>query len=156
MFEIKIPGRNEFNIKNIVFDYNGTLATDGTMDEATANGILKLKEFANVYVVTADTHGNVREQCKDLGITVKTFPTGKADIEKKKIVEELGAIETICIGNGYNDIEMFKIAAISIAIIHNEGCSGKLIGVSDIVVTSIEDAINMILNPKRIIATLRG
>lgn len=42
------------------------------------------------------------------------------------------------IGNGMNDIEMFKVATLSIAVIGEEGCAGKLIVQSDIVVSSIE------------------
>ncbi|SCY00957.1 HAD family hydrolase [Alkaliphilus peptidifermentans] len=156
MLEINVPGRDTYQIANIVFDYNGTLATDGIINDDIREAIIQLKELANVYVITADTHGNVKQQCSGLGVNITTFPTGDAATYKKIIVEELGADKTLCIGNGYNDIEMFKSAILAIAIIGREGCSGKLIEVADIVVTSIENAIQIILKPKRAIATLRG
>ncbi len=59
------------------------------------------------------------------------------------------------IGNGMNDIEMFKVATLSIAVIGEEGCAGKLIVQSDIVVSSIEKVFFMIENTNRIVATLR-
>ncbi len=59
------------------------------------------------------------------------------------------------IGNGMNDIEMFKSAILSVAVIGEEGCAGKLIAQSDIVVSSIEKVFSMIENTNRIVATLR-
>lgn len=156
MIEINIPGRGSCQIRNIVFDYNGTLATDGDISDKTKKLLLRIKELVNIYIVTADTHGTVNQKCEGLGVTIRTFPQGDAAMFKKSIVEELGAANTLCIGNGYNDIEMFKISALSIAIMDKEGCSGKLIGVADIVVASIADALDIIQNPKRITATLRG
>jgi soluble P-type ATPase len=50
---------------------------------------------------------------------------------------------------------MFENSELSIAIIGEEGCSGKLLLHSDIVVHNIVDAMNLLLNEKRMIATLR-
>lgn len=83
------------------------------------------------------------------------FPQEGAGEAKRKIVEQLGADCTICIGNGFNDTKMFEIAALSIAVIEPEGCSGKLLSYADIVVSSIRDAIEIVLSPNRIKATLR-
>lgn len=150
-----IPGMGKIKIENIVFDYNGTIAVDGKLLDEVKNFLIKLKDVANVYVLTADTYGTVEVECCKLGINIRTFPKENASYFKKEIVDQLGCKSTICIGNGFNDIEMFKICGISIAILGEEGCSGKLLANSDIVVKSIEDAINIILNENRMKATLR-
>ncbi len=156
MLVYDIPGREKIEIKNIVFDYNGTVAVDGKLIDSIKESLIKLKSLANIYILTADTYGSVRAECRDLGIDIKTFPKENASFFKKEIVEDLGSENTICIGNGFNDIEMFKICKISIATIEEEGASGKLLAHADIVVKSIDDAIKLIVNKDRMRATLRN
>ncbi|WP_251861203.1 HAD hydrolase family protein [Clostridium sp. Marseille-Q2269] len=155
MIFIKIPGKYSINIKNIVFDYNGTLAEDGIMTTNTKENLKRISEKLNVYIITADTYGNVKKQCQGLPISIETFPKGSATLYKRIFVEKLGPEETMVIGNGMNDIEMFKTAVLSVAVIGEEGCAGKLITQSDIVVNKIESVFSMIYNTNRIVATLR-
>ena len=61
----------------------------------------------------------------------------------------------IAIGNGQNDIEMLRLAALGITVAGAEGCSAKLIAVSDILVSDIIHALDLLKNPLRIKATLR-
>ncbi|MDD2446497.1 MAG: HAD family hydrolase [Tissierellia bacterium] len=156
MLNYKIPGRGKFEIENIVLDYNGTVAVDGLILDGVKELLSKLKEHANVYILTADTYGTVREECKDLGVEVIRFPNENAGENKKRIVKELNGQKTICIGNGYNDIPMFEESILSIAVIEGEGACGKLLSNSDIVTRSIIDALNIILNEKKLAATLRN
>lgn len=155
MIFVEIPGRDNLNIKNVVFDYNGTVAEDGIMAYQTKENLKKISENLKVYIITADTYGNVKKQCEGLPVSIETFPKGNATFYKKSFVEKLGSGETMVIGNGMNDIEMFKVATLSIAVIGEEGCAGKLIVQSDIVVSSIEKVFSMIENTNRIVATLR-
>lgn len=155
MIEIVIPGRETLNIENIVFDYNGTVAVDGDMSREVKDNLLKLKESVNVLILTADTHGTVKEKCRELDVDVRTFPSAGAAVFKRDIAASLKG-HTLCLGNGFNDIEMFDAASLSICIMGKEGCCGKLISHSDIVVNSIEDAFELIFNIKRITATLRS
>lgn len=156
MLLFNIPGREKIQIKNIVFDYNGTLAIDGIISEKIKNNIMKLKELADIYIVTADTNGSVIENCASLGVKIKTFPRENAGAEKERIVETLGGAGTLCIGNGYNDMLMAEKCALCICILGKEGCYGKLLTLADVVVTSIDDAIDLLLKPHRLIATLRN
>lgn len=155
MLIYNIPGLGEINIENIVFDYNGTIAIDGELIAGVKELLVELKALANIYILTADTYGTVENKCSGLGATIKTFPKGKAAYYKKEIVESLESEKTICIGNGFNDIEMFKAARLSIAVVEKEGCSGKLLVHADVVVHSIIDAMEMLLKENRLKATLR-
>ena len=156
MIEIKVPGRCDYELENIVFDYNGTIAVNGKIDPLIKEKISTLSNMANVYVLTADTYGSAAKECDGLDLTLKTFPKDNAAEYKAKIVNELGKDKTICFGNGYNDIKMFEIAVLSVAVLEKEGMCSALIKESDIMVKSIEDGINLLLNPKALIATLRG
>lgn len=155
MLTYEIPGQGHMEIKNVVFDYNGTLAVDGKLIPGIKELLLKLTKRARVIILTADTYGTARKECSFLGDAIMAFPQEVAGEAKRKIVEQLGADCTICIGNGFNDTKMFEIAALSIAVIEPEGCSGKLLSYADIVVSSIRDAIEIVLSPNRIKATLR-
>lgn len=156
MINIKIPGRCDYSIENIVFDYNGTIAADGKITPHIKEKISILCNMANVYVLTADTYGSAAKECQGLNLTLKTFPKDNAADYKEKIVKELGKKNTICFGNGYNDIKMFEAAILSVAVLEKEGMCSALLKESDIMVKSIEDGINLLLNPKALIATLRG
>ncbi|NLL19559.1 MAG: HAD family hydrolase [Clostridia bacterium] len=156
MLLYEIPGRGTIRIKNIVFDYNGTIAVDGKLLAGVKELIQQLKLKVNIYILTADTYGTVAQECSSLGIETMSFPQGAASQAKKEVVLKLGAENTMCIGNGYNDIEMCKTAALSIGVIEQEGCCSKLLLHTDIVATSIKNALEIILNPDRVKATLRN
>lgn len=156
MLVYDIPGKGMIEIRHVVFDYNGTLAVDGRLIDETKELLARLKKLTNVYILTADTYGTVEKECSSLGIKIMLFPSERAGEAKKEIVEGLGAEQTLCVGNGFNDIDMCKIAALSIAVIEKEGCCGRLLPHVDIVVTSIVDALEIILKPDRLKATLRS
>ena len=75
--------------------------------------------------------------------------------EKEEYVKSLGASSCVAVGNGNNDIEMLKTASLGIAIMGDEGCATQTLLVSDATCKSIEDALELFLSPKRLIATLR-
>lgn len=150
-----VPGIGKIEIENVVFDYNGTLAVDGKLIEEVKELLRELKKYVNIQVLTADTYGTAKAECSELELSVSTFPREMASVAKRDIVESLGAEKTICVGNGVNDIEMFKVSKLSIAVIEKEGCSGKLMAHCDIVVASIKDALQLILSKDRVKATLR-
>ncbi len=152
----EIPGRDKIEIRNIVFDYNGTIAINGKLIEGVEELINKIAEEVCIYILTADTYGTVEEQCKCINGKVLRFPTENAGQSKKEIVRNLGASNTICLGNGFNDIPMFEEAVISIAIMESEGVSGKLLAKADIVSRSIIEALGILLNKDMIKATLRN
>ena len=155
MIEVNIPGRRKYQIENIVFDYNGTIALDGEMSIETINNIKELSKLVKIYILTADTYGTVTAKCHGLPVKLITFPSDNAAVYKRNLVESLKG-DTICFGNGFNDIEMFKVSTISVCIMGEEGCSGKLITLSDIVVSSIHDGFELLFKTDRIKATLRG
>lgn len=155
MLKFMIPGKGELFIENVVFDYNGTIAVDGIIDDKIKEMVNEVSKFAKVYILTADTYGTVKSQCQGMNVVLETFPNENAAVCKRDIVKSLKG-GTLCIGNGYNDVEMFKICDLSIAVIGQEGCSTKLLTLADIVVTCPKDALMLLLNPDRVKATLRN
>ena len=50
MILYEIPGRENVEIENLVFDYNGTIAVDGKLIDGVFDLINKVAEYVNVYI----------------------------------------------------------------------------------------------------------
>ena len=154
MLNIQIPGREELVLNHLVLDYNGTIAEDGNIIEGIRPRLAELSKDLSIYVITADTHGTAARKCEGLPLQVLTFPTTEVGKIKAENVQKMtGGVVTI--GNGFNDIQMSDAADLSICVIGKEGCCGALLAHTDVVVTSIEDALDLLLKTGRIRATLR-
>ena len=154
MIQIEIPGRETLQIRHVVLDYNGTIAVDGVLLESVKERVAKLKEQVPVYVLTADTYGTVRAQCESLGVEVMTFPRSGAAACKEEIVRGLGG-GVACFGNGYNDIQMFDLADLAVAVLEGEGMCAALLSHADVLVHSIADGLDLLLKTDRLRADLR-
>lgn len=154
--KIIIPEYKTLEIDTIFLDMNGTIAVDGVIPASVRERLTALGEMFRIYVLTADTHGNAKEQCKDLPVILETFPTGNAREYKKELIKATGAKHCAAIGNGRNDELMLKEAVLSIAVMDKEGAYGKLLKSADLCVRSMQDALDLLLYPSRIIAGLRG
>ncbi len=153
--EIAIPGRGTIVLRHAVFDVNGTLATDGVLIEGVAERLQALKDHLEIHLLTADTHGGQAEIDHLLGLTAQRVRPGREREQKALYVSGLGAENVVAIGNGANDVGMLEIAAIGIAVLGTEGLNGEALRTADVVVTSIHDALDLLLKPKRLSATLR-
>ncbi len=155
MIEIMIPGRGRIEIRNIVFDVNGTIATDGNINKATKRRIEELSRQLSVYLLTADTYGLIDVEMAGSSAKIEKIAQPEETKKKEQFVRELGAKETIAVGNGANDVLMLKEAILGICVVDEEGACSKAIENSDIVVYGKENAFGLLENPKRIVATLR-
>jgi soluble P-type ATPase len=154
MIKISIPGREELTLSHLILDYNGTIALDGEIIESIRPRLEQLKNHLQIYVITADTHGTAAKKCEGLPLQVLTFPTEQVGaIKAAEAMKLTGGVA--CIGNGFNDIPMSEVCNLSICVMGREGCCGKLLAAADVVVTSIDDALDLLLMPQRLRATLR-
>lgn len=155
MITLDIPGLERLLIKNIVLDFNGTIALDGSLLPGVQEKLNTLAEDLDIYILTADTFGTVKSACSSVNgkVIVLKEPLGTG--EKLKFIEDLGAGETSAIGNGANDTLMLEGAALGIAVTGPEGAASRALTAADVVVKDINDALDLFLNPKRLVATLR-
>lgn len=154
--KIFIPGYKELELKNLILDYNGTIALDGQIPDEVKAALIRLSEEFSIYVLTADTHGTAHAMCEGLPLNIRTFPGSAATAEKLAIVNALGAHTCAAIGNGRNDCDMCAASALSIAVIGEEGAYTGLLSAADVCTRSILEALTLLEKPKRLIATLRG
>lgn len=156
MININIPGRKPLQIKNVVLDFNGTMAKDGELLPGVTSRLNRLAEKVNCYVLTADTFGTVRKACKGLNCTIKTLQTNNGAREKEEFISQLGAENTVAIGNGTNDTLMLEKSTLGILVLEAEGASLKGLLKADVITRNIEEALELLLYPKRLVATLRA
>ncbi|PID77793.1 MAG: ATPase P [Deltaproteobacteria bacterium] len=156
MIEIKIPGFKKIKISNIILDYNGTLAVDGSPVEGIKERIEALSKMVNIHVITADTNNSVSKHLKNYPCNIKIISGDKQDIKKRDYIRTLGAESSAAFGNGRNDILMIEEAAVGVAVILDEGCFSSVVLKSDIVVKSINSGLDLFLKTNRLIAGFRN
>ena len=153
MIGIDIPQRGIIELHHAVFDVNGTLAIDGIPIPGVVDRLQVLAEHLSLHALTAGTHGNIVELERTLGFPLHIIATGE---EKLRFVEQLGPAGVIAFGNGRNDVAMLRVAAIGVAILAAEGLAIEALQAADVLAPGPVDAIDLVLKPKRLIATLRG
>jgi soluble P-type ATPase len=152
---IEIPNYKKMTIIDIVCDYNGTIAKDGIVLPEIKEIFKRLSDDFTLHVITADTFGSVKAQLEGYGAQIKILGSDDHTREKADFIASLGADHCVALGNGNNDCQMLKAAAIGIAVLGDEGCSKETMMSADLMVQSSADALSLFLEPKRLIATLR-
>lgn len=155
MIEVHIPGVGRRRFDHLVLDVNGTLARDGRLLPEVEDLLKSMRNLLNVHMVTADTHGAQDEIDRKLGLTAHRIPADEQAEAKELFIKDLEPETVVAIGNGANDALMLEQAGLGIAVIGPEGAATKTLTNSDVVVSNITDALQLLLLPKRLIATLR-
>lgn len=152
---LNIPNYKTISVKNIVFDYNGTIATSGKVAEDVFARIIQLTQQFNVYIVTADTFGTVQERFKQTPVEVYIIDRDNGTNDKANFIRTIGPDQTIALGNGNNDRKMLEISALGIGVLGEEGMSFKTLKASDLFIQELMNFFEMIEQPKKLIASLR-
>jgi P-type E1-E2 ATPase len=152
--EVVIPGkRRPLRIGHVVFDFNGTLAVEGRLARGVASRLKALAAQVDVVVMTADTFGTGRRALARLPAAVRIVRTGT--VMRRLVVALGGGRRVAAIGNGTNDVPMLRAAALGIVVIGEEGTSAEAVRAATVIARDINVAIDLLLRPKRLVATLR-
>ena len=156
MIIVDIPGYRRLELSHLVIDYNGTLAADGVLLAGVADTLGALATELAIHVITADTFGLAVASLAGLPVSVALMPPHGQEIAKLDYVTALGLEHVVAIGNGRNDRTMLEAAALGIAVVQREGAAAEAMRGSDLVCTSILDALGLLREPRRLVATLRS
>ncbi|MGC8502779.1 HAD family hydrolase [Desulfurella sp.] len=154
--EIEILSVGKIVLKRIILDFNGTLATSGVLIKETKDILEKLSKAFDIHIVTGDTFSSAKEQLKGLNVKTIIAPLIDQITFKLEYAKSIGLSNLVAIGNGKNDSLMLKYAKLGICVIGKEGANIEALQNSDIVVCDIISALEMLLYPKRLVATLRA
>ncbi len=155
MITQSIPGFADIALTHLVLDYNGTLALDGLPLMGVRERIEALCEHLSIHVVTADTFGKAAEALAGWPVSLSLLTPGEEAAQKEAYVKNLGAEGVVALGNGRNDCRMVGAACVGMVVLGPEGASGPALLSADVVCPSIVTALDLLLHPKRLKATLR-
>ncbi|NOX63328.1 MAG: HAD family hydrolase [Chloroflexi bacterium] len=155
MIHIPIPDGPELALHHLALDLNGALAVDGRLLPGVAERIERLADDLDIHLLTANTHGGAADIAQTLGIELVELKPGPGGPQKEAFVRALGAASVVAIGNGANDAAMLRAAALGVAVVAAEGAALAAILAADVFVTDIRDALDLLLHPNRLRATLR-
>lgn len=155
MLRVNIPGRGELVLEHVVLDFNGTFACDGRILPGVAERLNALANDLDVHILTADTFGTAQEACRGIKGKIVVLREAVTGPEKASYVEKLGAASTVAIGNGANDVPMLRRAALGVVVLGPEGTAVEAVQAADVLVRDVNDALDLLLHPKRLVATLR-
>jgi len=156
MIQVNIPGYRELQLTHLVMDYNGTLAVDGQLEPGVGEALAALAPHIAIHVITADTFGRAAEQLKDAPIELSILPPGQQDVAKRDFINHLGCAGSVAVGNGRNDRLMLQAAELGIAVVLREGAAVGTLAAADIACNGILPALELLLHPLRLTATLRS
>ena len=156
MIEIEIPGFRVLQLAHLVLDYNGTLAVNGDLIEGVKSHLNQLTGSLSLYVITADTFGKAARALDGVDCQLVILPPGNQADAKADYVRQLDRQATVAIGNGRNDRLMLEQATLGIAVLGEEGAATATIMAADVVVRDVFSALELLRNPRRLVATLRS
>jgi len=157
--QVHIPGFGVVDIKTIVSDYTGTHSCGGALTAGVREALSKLSESVDIHILTSDTFGTCREELSGLDVIIHILDGSKHDAQKAAYVENIGAKHVAAFGNGNNDRLMLKAVkdagGLAVAVDNGEGCATDAILSSNVFVHGSIEALNIMLDTRRLTATLR-
>lgn len=148
-----IPGQGQLTLNTVILDLNGTLSVAGVIVPGVKDQVAKLKGLGlKVVLFTGNTRGDAEGIAADLGIF---WTQAKNAAGKREHALELNPDTCVSIGNGLIDLELMKVVKLRIVTLQAEGVHVQTLLHSDIIVPTINDALDLLIDPQRLIATLR-
>ncbi len=149
---VSIPRFADLRLEHLLLDVNGTLTNRGALMDDVGGRVERLKDELDIYLVSANTFGNLDSIAESLRVTAIPVATGE---DKLRLLDQLGREHCAVIGNGTNDALALEAAAIGFAVLGPEGASAAALRSADIVCASAVDALDLLLEPKALSATPR-
>lgn len=150
--EIAIPGLVDLQLRHLMLDVNGTLTSRGALLSGVQTRLDALRARLAIHLVSADTFGTLASIADLLEASAVRAGSGE---DKLRELERLGPERSAVIGNGANDVLVLEAAALGVAVIGPEGASAAALRAADVVCTSVLDALDLLLEPQALSATLR-
>jgi len=168
--QVDIPGFGKIDLRVLVTDYTGTHSCGGVLVPGARERLLKLSEILDIHVLTSDTFGTVRKELADIPHTLHLLDGKAHDKQKARFIQNLQHVRSMghavdgnriaAFGNGRNDRLMLRAVrqagGIAVAIDNGEGCAVEAQREANIFVHGSAAALDLLLDTKRLKATLRA
>jgi soluble P-type ATPase len=157
---VDIPGFGRLELRALVSDYTGTLACGGTLAEGVAERLRRLDELLDLHVLTSDTFGTARRQLAGLPVRVVVLEGERHDVQKAGYVRDHFVPQQVAaLGNGNNDRMLLQAVkeggGLAIAVDAGEGCSMETLRQAHLLIRGPAEALDLLLDTRRLKASLR-
>ncbi|MFA8435813.1 MAG: hypothetical protein ACEPOZ_14950 [Marinifilaceae bacterium] len=148
-----VPGVGPIMIDTLVVDSNGTMTVKGEIVPGVIEKVHHLQSLGvNVVMISSDQRGNARDLAQSSGISYYEAANSR---EKEDILLSLGSQNVAAIGNARIDIGLFVQSIVSVATLQAEGIHKDIIDHVDVIVPSVNDALDFFLDENTFIATMK-
>jgi soluble P-type ATPase len=156
---IQIPGFGERKIHTIISDFSGTLSRGGKVVPEVREKLIQLAEWVDIHVLSADTFGTATQQLEGVPVILRILEQGR-EHEQKAVYASRHRPENVCaLGNGNNDrlllVRVKEAGGLSIAVDNGEGCAVETLLQGHVMIHGAANALDLLLEPLRFLATLR-
>jgi len=155
LIEVDIPGYGRLEFEHLICDFSGTISVDGKLCPGLKSRFKKLAKQLHIHILTSDTHGGAEASLVNVDCDLVILKKEDHDVQKENYLRSLNGAQVVAIGNGNNDARLLKTARLGICVCLDEGCSTAALEAADILVNSAQDALDLLLHPDRLKATLR-
>lgn len=115
---------------------------------------MKLQDSGfHIFLSSGNQRGNGKKIADELGIE---FSLANSALEKSQIWNSIDPAKSVAIGNARIDIGLFGKSRISILTLQSEGIHVGALQYADILIPSICDALDLFLEPDRLLATMKA
>ena len=150
---VPIPGRAELGLDHLLLDVNGTLTNRGVLIEEVEDRVGRLRGTLEIRLVSADTFGTLESIAEHLDVAAVRALSGE---DKLRVLDELGRERCAVVGNGANDVAVLEAAALGLVVLGPEGANAAALRCADVVCASAVAALDLLLDPMALAATLRA
>jgi len=141
-----------------VSDYTGTLSCHGKLTAGVKPLLRRLSKRVELAIVTADTYGTAHQQLRGIAVP-HMLEQKRQDLRKRDFVKRFDLTAVAVFGNGNNDRFLLRwvreAGGLAIAVDNGEGCALDALRNAHIFISGAGNALNLLLNPTALKATLR-
>lgn len=158
-FRVEIPGFGEREIHTIITDFAGTLSTGGRVSPEVREKLIRLAEMVDIHVVTADSFGTASQELEGVPMTLRILDAGREHEQKAVYASRHHPKYVAALGNGNNDrlllVRVKEAGGLAIAVDNGEGCAVETLLQGHLLIHGAASALDLLLEPLRLLATLR-
>lgn len=155
---IDIPGFGKRRIRVAVSDFTGTHSQGGRARPEVKRRLRHLAKLVDLHIVTADSFGTAQRELRGI-VEPHILSSSRHDAEKARYVRRFDLAQVAAFGNGNNDRLMLKAVkrggGLAVAVDHGEGCALDALLNAHLFIAGAANAIDLLLDPTRLKATLR-
>ena len=156
---LDVPGRGPLRLDRVLTDFTGTLAAGGVLSTDVRERLVRLATVVEIHVITSDTFGTARRELMDLPVAVHFLSGAAHDEQKRAFTLTHNPSHAAAFGNGVNDRLMLHAVrdagGLAVAVDNGEGCAIDALTSAAVLVHGAAAALDLLLDPRRAVATLR-